>query len=85
MATLIGIMRHTGQVFYGWRILALVSLIGAINNGLFVKGSALFLIPVQTALGLDRATTSLIFSPARSEGAVEGPVVGYLVDPTKAL
>jgi MFS family permease len=31
-------------------------------------------------LGLNRATTSLIFSLGRSEGAVNGPFVGYLVD-----
>jgi MFS family permease len=31
-------------------------------------------------LGLNRATASLIFSLGRSEGALNGPVVGYLVD-----
>ena len=37
-------------------------------------------IPVGASLGLNRATTSLIFSLGRSEGAVAGPLVGYLVD-----
>ena len=52
----------------------------AMNNAFFDKGPALFLIPVGASLGLNRATTSLIFSLGRSEGAVAGPFVGYLVD-----
>ena len=52
----------------------------ALNNAFFDKGPALFLIPVGASLGLNRATTSLVFSLGRSEGAVMGPVVGYLVD-----
>ena len=67
-------------MFYGWRVLALVSFMGALNNGFFSKGAALFLVPVETSLGLSRANTSLIFALTRSEGAVEGPVIGYLAD-----
>ena len=52
----------------------------ALNNAFFDKGPALFLIPVGVSLGLNRATSSLIFSLGRSEGALNGPVVGYLVD-----
>ena len=52
----------------------------ALNNAIFDKGPALFLIPVGVSLGLNRATASLIFSLGRSEGALNGPVVGYLVD-----
>ena len=32
------------------------------NNAFFDKGPALFLLPVGASLGLNRATTSLIFS-----------------------
>ena len=67
-------------MFYGWKLLALISFMGSLNNAFFSKGSALFLLPVETSLGLSRATSSLIFSLARSEGAFEGPIVGYLVD-----
>jgi MFS family permease len=73
-------LRHPERIFYGWRMLALVSLMGALNNGFASKGATLFLIPVETSLGLSRATASLIFSLARSEGAFGGPAVGYLVD-----
>jgi MFS family permease len=70
----------SGRVFYGWWVLGLISFMAALNNAFFDKGPALFLIPVGASLGLNRATTSLIFSLGRSEGAVNGPFVGYLVD-----
>ena len=69
-----------GRFFYGWWVLILISVMAAMNNAFFDKGPALFLIPVGASLGLNRATTSLIFSLGRSEGAVAGPFVGYLVD-----
>ncbi|MDA0264712.1 MAG: MFS transporter [Chloroflexi bacterium] len=68
------------RIFYGWWILGTISLMAAMNNAFFDKGPTLFLIPVGASLGLNRATTSLIFSLGRSEGAVNGPAVGYLVD-----
>ena len=69
-----------GRFFYGWWILGLISFMAALNNAFFDKGPALFLIPVGVSLGLNRATASLIFSLGRSEGALNGPVVGYFVD-----
>ena len=70
----------SGRFFYGWWVLGLISVMAAMNNAFFDKGPALFLIPVGASLGLNRATTSLIFSLGRSEGAVAGPFVGHLVD-----
>jgi MFS family permease len=52
----------------------------ALNNAFYDKGPALFLIPVGISLGQNRATMSLIFSLGRFEGAVNGPIIGYLVD-----
>ena len=70
----------SGRFFYGWVMLGLISIMAAMNNAFFDKGPSLFLIPVGVSLGLNRATTSLIFSLGRSEGALNGPLVGYLVD-----
>jgi len=75
-----GSSSRSGRVFYGWWMLGVISFMAALNNAFFDKGPALFLIPVGISLGLSRATTSLIFSLGRSEGAVNGPFVGYLVD-----
>jgi MFS family permease len=73
-------LRHPKRMYYGWRMLALVSFMGAVNNSFYSRGATIFLIPVETSLALNRATSSLIFSLARSEGALGGPAVGYLVD-----
>lgn len=43
-------------------------------------GFTVFFLPISRDLGLSRAATSLAFSLARAEGAIEGPLVGYLVD-----
>ena len=61
-------------------MLGLISVMAAMNNAFLDKGPTLFLIPVGAALGLNRATVCLIFSLGRAEGALNGPVVGYLVD-----
>ena len=61
-------------------MLGVISFMAALNNAFFDKGPAIFLIPVGASLGLSRGTTSLIFSLGRSQGAVNGPVVGFLVD-----
>ncbi|MDA1128398.1 MAG: MFS transporter [Chloroflexi bacterium] len=70
----------SSRIFYGWWVLGVISCMAALNNAFFDKSPALFLIPVGASLGLNRATTSLIFSLGRTEGALNGPVVGYLVD-----
>ncbi len=80
MTSIVANLRHPSQIFYGWRMLGIISIMQALNNGFFSKGAALFLVPVETSLGLNRATSALIFSLARSEGAVGGPFTGYLVD-----
>jgi hypothetical protein len=43
-------------------------------------GFTIFFLPLTQELGLSRAATSLVFSLARAEGAVEGPLSGYLID-----
>ena len=80
MGSIVGALRNPSRIFYGWRMMAILNVMGALNHAFFFKGTALFLIPVESHLGLSRATSSLIFSISRSEGAVEGPVLGYLVD-----
>jgi OFA family oxalate/formate antiporter-like MFS transporter len=80
MRSVVTTLRHPSTLFYGWRMLAIIAVMQALNNGFFSKGAALFLLPIETSLGLTRATSSLIFSLSRSEGAVGGPLTGYVVD-----
>ena len=61
-------------------MVGLVSAMRALGGGLHGYGFTVFFLPVSQDLGLNRAQTSLAFSLARAEGAIEAPLVGYLVD-----
>lgn len=68
------------NIFYGWIMVGVVSAMRALGGGLHGYGFTVFFLPVSQDLGLNRAETSLAFSLARAEGAIEAPVIGYLVD-----
>ena len=68
------------RIFYGWRMVGLVSAIRIIGGGLHQFGFTVFFLPISQDLGLSRAATSLAFSLSRAEGAIEAPLVGYLID-----
>src|SRR6185503_20192704 len=69
-----------GRLFYGWWVVIIGCVLDAVKGGTYNTGFTLYFLPVLTELGLSRAATSLPFSLARLEAAIEGPVVGYLVD-----
>ncbi|MBI2987110.1 MAG: MFS transporter [Deltaproteobacteria bacterium] len=71
---------RVGNLFYGWRMIAVGSAIRILGGGLHLYGFTVFFLPVSQELGLSRAATSLVFSLARAEGAIEGPVAGYMID-----
>ncbi len=74
-------LRHTlSQTFVGWRMVGLVSALRVLGGGLHNYGFTVFFLPISNDLGLNRAETSLAFSLARAQGAIEGPFVGYLID-----
>ena len=74
-------LRHIlSQSFVGWRMVGLVSALRVLGGGLHNYGFTVFFLPLSQDLGLSRAATSLAFSLARAEGALEGPFVGYLID-----
>jgi sugar phosphate permease len=51
-----------------------------LGGGFHLYGFTIFFLPITNDLGLSRAATSLVFSLARAEGAIEGPLAGYLID-----
>jgi MFS family permease len=69
-----------GRVFYGWWIVLIGCVQDAVKGGTFNTGFTLYFLPVLTELHLSRAATSLPFSLAKLESALEGPLVGYLID-----
>ncbi|MBI2888261.1 MAG: MFS transporter [Chloroflexi bacterium] len=68
------------RLYYGWRIVALGAIANAVGGGIYQYGFAIFFLPISKDLNLSRASTSLVFSLSRAEGAFEGPVAGWLVD-----
>jgi sugar phosphate permease len=67
-------------LFYGWRMVAAGCAIRMLGGGFHLFGFTIFFLPITNELGLSRAATSLVFSLARAEGAIEGPLAGYLID-----
>ena len=74
------VTQFLSRIFYGWRMVGLVSAIRVVGGGLHQYGFTVFFLPISQDLGLSRAATSLAFSLSRAQGAIEAPLVGYLVD-----
>lgn len=72
--------RRIGKIYYGWWMVAIGSLVRIVAGGLHYYGSSIFFLPVSQELGLSRAATALVFSLARAQGALEGPLAGYIID-----
>ncbi|HWO41663.1 MAG TPA: MFS transporter, partial [Candidatus Eisenbacteria bacterium] len=68
------------RLFYGWRMVAAACALRVLGAGLHSFGFTVFFLPLSQDLNLSRTSTSLAFSLARAEGAIEGPVIGHLLD-----
>lgn len=67
-------------LYYGWRMIAASCAIRVLGGGLHAYGFTVYFLPVTQELGLTRTATSLVFSLARAQGALEGPLAGYAID-----
>jgi len=74
------LLKKLTGLFYGWRMVAANSALRVLGAGLHSYGFTVFFLPISQDLNLNRTSTSLAFSLARAEGAIEGPVVGHLLD-----
>ncbi len=68
------------DLYYGWRMIAVGSTLRILGGGLYFYGFSVFFLPLSQDLNLSRASTSLVFSLARAQGAFEGPIAGYFMD-----
>jgi MFS family permease len=80
MASLTALRGKLKGVYYGWWVLLSTFLLGVISGGVFSHSNSIFFGPIRQELGLSSTQTSLIFSLARAEGSIAGPIVGPLVD-----
>jgi sugar phosphate permease len=74
------IPKRVAGLYYGWRMIGIVSALRILGGGLHQYGFTVFFLPVTAELGFSRAATSLAFSLARAQGSFLSPLVGYLVD-----
>jgi len=72
--------KKAANLYYGWRMVGLVSALRVLGGGLHQYGFTVFFLPVTQDLGLTRASTSLAFSLARAQGSFLAPLVGYVID-----
>ena len=68
------------HIFYGWWMVLACSAMIFFASGIFFRGFTVFVPAIRDSLGLTQAQTNLIFSLARAEGGLEGPVAGWAID-----
>ncbi|MCH7621901.1 MAG: MFS transporter [Chloroflexi bacterium] len=61
-------------------MVAITSAMAFFASGIFFRGFTVFVPAIRDTLGISQARTNLIFSIARAEGGLEGPVAGWLID-----
>jgi len=69
-----------GGIFYGWKMVAVVSfLIAVMSLGVF-QGVGTYLVALERQFGWSRTALSGAFAFSRVQGAAIGPIEGFLID-----
>ena len=68
------------KIFYGWVLVGLVWVINGLLVGPLFQGMGVFFVVLQREFGWNRTALSFAFSLGRVEGALLGPVEGFLTD-----
>ena len=80
MLNRVPLVRKARGAYYGWWVVTATFILGLLSGGIFSHSNAIFFGPIRRDLGLNSTQTALIFSLARAEGSIAGPIVGRLVD-----
>lgn len=71
---------HTGRIFYGWWVIAVITPLYALASGIYFSGFSFYFLPVTRELGISRTSMSLALGLARLAGGIQAPLAGYLID-----
>ena len=80
MSSADGESKRKRGMFYGWWIVIAGGLGMSITAGINFHGFGNFIIPLTNEFGWNRTTISGLFSLARMESGLLGPLEGWLVD-----
>jgi MFS family permease len=69
-----------GPRFRGWYIVAMMSGPRAAGTGTYILGSTLFVIPLETYLGLSRSMSALLFASGSMVAGLAALISGALMD-----
>ena len=69
-----------GDIFYGWWIVGVAAFLLTLMSLTVFQGLGTILVALERQFGWSRTALSGAFSLARVEGAILGPVEGFLVD-----
>ena len=69
-----------GKIFYGWWIVAAGTFVIAINSSVYYYGMAVFFTPLIQEFGWSRTALSGVFSIARMQAGIAGPLAGMAID-----
>jgi MFS family permease len=74
------VIKHPPHIFYGWWIVLVSLLADGLKHGSFNRGFTVYVIPIQTELGISTAAIGWADTLGRLMGGVQGPLMGYLTD-----
>jgi MFS family permease len=74
-----GTRQKTG-IFYGWWIVGAACVMRSLTGGLFFYGFGTYFTPLIEEFQWPRAALAGVFSMARVEGSLLGPIEGFFVD-----
>ena len=76
----LGLPFTPGDVFYGWWLVGVAAFLLTLMSLTVFQGLGTILVALERQFGWSRTALSGAFSLARVEGAILGPVEGFLVD-----
>ena len=76
----LGPLFPTGDIFYGWWLVGVAAFLLTLMSLTVFQGLGTLLVALERQFGWSRTALSGAFSLARVEGAILGPVEGFLVD-----
>jgi len=71
--------RGSARIFYGWWIVGASALASTLQTAFFNAGSSAIFLPVAREFDTTRTAIAGAFAFSRLEGALTGPVEGYLI------